>query len=640
MNAADTIGQYRFIERLGAGAFGEVWKAEHVELGVVRAVKIPRSRDIAARLKEEGRIVAKLEALRHSNIIQIYDLNTSGGIPYVVYEYVEGEDLATRLCLGPMSVEEVIDLAVQLLSGLAAAHEQGIIHRDIKPSNILIARDDTVKIADFGLGQIAESQALALSRASISGGPFARLSPSQVLAPQSEIGDVVGTLAYMAPEQRRGDEVTAAADMYSLGVVLYEALTRELPEGAFERPSELVTSVSPQLDGAVMDLLSRRPERRPSARGLLDALSVPRIADKGATPSATMSDPAATGPPRSATNTSRIPFQSLPRQASSAAAAGARSVGRERASADDRSARLTGRLEAGLVLALIAFWSATISTIVLWGMQDSRAGASLMVSLLVTVLAAGIAIFRAMGKGGSASNQAPHWRHPSRRQRSTRDDGPVGLRDPNRAPTASVDPHRPVRCALTEYSTPDMAYLSVRPTREVPALSSEPSEKPTVAEASTRSVYELCAQDDFKHAIELALGIADEALKNELLSHIVRCASEADEFNRALTAAESIADERIRDASLLVVVTAASQETEFKYALNAVAAIRSAKQKDAAAQHVAAAATDEDDFSYAVSAATLIEDPGVRRHVAGQVMTRAAEEGATSHALNAQKLLR
>jgi len=232
---------------------------------LIRAVKIPRSPSIEARLKQEGQIVAQLDALRHPNIVQIYDLNTSTNPSHVVYEYVDGEDIACRLRREPMSVDAVIDMALQVLTGLSAAHERGIVHRDIKPSNILLAKDGTVKIADFGLGRIMEQEGLAATQQSLQTGRHGSLWQSQVSDARKADAEIVGTIAYMSPEQQDGEEATPASDLYSLGVVLYEALTGKLPRGAFRAPSGVVEGCPTELDDVVMGLLATEPEDRPGS---------------------------------------------------------------------------------------------------------------------------------------------------------------------------------------------------------------------------------------------------------------------------------------------------------------------------------------------------------------------------------------
>lgn len=268
MQAGDCVGQYRLISRVGGGSFGEVWKAEHTEGHWLGAVKLPRRREVADTLRKEGELSGKLKMLKHANIVEIYDLNTSGEPPHVVYEYVDGEDLACALRRGCLASPDILRIIKDVAAGLQAAHSAGIVHRDTKPSNILIGKDGIARIADFGLGGFAERESRLLSA-----GNAASMSISQVSGPPGNDTPIVGTLAYMAPEQRRGGEVTSAADLYSLGVVLYEALTGELPEGAFEKPSELVSSVPAQLDAVLLELLSRRPERRPTAAQLFNILA-------------------------------------------------------------------------------------------------------------------------------------------------------------------------------------------------------------------------------------------------------------------------------------------------------------------------------------------------------------------------------
>jgi serine/threonine-protein kinase len=150
------------------------------------------------RFLREGQIAARLS---HPNVVQVFDVGDEGGRPYIVMEYVEGETLAERLVrLGRLPPAEVVDLGLQVAAGLAHAHAAGLVHRDVNPRNLLLRRDGTVKIADFGIARPLDDSGL------------------------TQTGAVLGTMAYLAPEQARGLEVTTAVDCYALGAVLYEAV--------------------------------------------------------------------------------------------------------------------------------------------------------------------------------------------------------------------------------------------------------------------------------------------------------------------------------------------------------------------------------------------------------------------------------
>src|SRR5580704_8609510 len=187
LSAGTRLGPYEILAPIGAGGMGEVYKARDTRLGRVVAVKVSRER-FSDRFEREARAVA---ALNHPNIGQLYDVGASpSGFGYLVMEFVEGAPIA---------------------DGMAAAHALGIVHRDLKPGNILVTRDGRVKILDFGLATSAASTADA------------------TLTMLTDPGTTVGTVAYMPPEQARGQAVDARSDLWSLGVVLYEMATRTRP---------------------------------------------------------------------------------------------------------------------------------------------------------------------------------------------------------------------------------------------------------------------------------------------------------------------------------------------------------------------------------------------------------------------------
>ncbi len=196
------LGPYEIIARLGEGGMGEVWRARDTRLGRDVAIKTSHQQ-FNERFEREARAVA---ALNHPNVCHLYDV----GPDYLVMELIEGETLH-----GPISVEETIKVAAQIASALEAAHERGIVHRDLKPANIKITPDGTVKVLDFGLARISLPD---------EGDP--NESPTMV-GPSSatRVGTILGTAAYMAPEQARGKVVDKRADIWAFGVVLYEIST-------------------------------------------------------------------------------------------------------------------------------------------------------------------------------------------------------------------------------------------------------------------------------------------------------------------------------------------------------------------------------------------------------------------------------
>jgi eukaryotic-like serine/threonine-protein kinase len=256
------IGRYRVERTLGGGGMGDVSLAHDTELGRPVALKslaphLARDGEFRARFLREARLAARL---LHPNIVQVYDVGEDGLGPFIVMEYVDGETLAARLGRrGPLQPAEAVELAVQVCAGLQAAHRASLVHRDVKPGNILLRRDGTAKLTDFGIARALDATVYTMH------------------------GTVLGTPAYLAPEQARGEPVTGAADLYALGVVLYESLTGRRPVESTsvpaliesrERapilpPGDLAPGVTPALEAAVMRCLAVAPSARPASAGEL-----------------------------------------------------------------------------------------------------------------------------------------------------------------------------------------------------------------------------------------------------------------------------------------------------------------------------------------------------------------------------------
>ncbi|HKC23311.1 MAG TPA: serine/threonine-protein kinase, partial [Thermoanaerobaculia bacterium] len=219
LGAGSRLGSYEIGTRIGAGGMGEVFRARDTRLNRDVAIKVlPASvvedRDRVARFRREAQLVA---SLNHPNVAAIYGLEETNGTVALALELVDGEDLAQRLARGPIPVDEAIAIARQIAEGLEAAHERGIVHRDLKPANVKVTPDGAVKILDFGLAKARESDPAA----SNSG-----LSQSPTMSRHmTEAGMILGTAAYMSPEQARGKLVDKRSDVWSFGVVLHEMLT-------------------------------------------------------------------------------------------------------------------------------------------------------------------------------------------------------------------------------------------------------------------------------------------------------------------------------------------------------------------------------------------------------------------------------
>jgi serine/threonine protein kinase/tetratricopeptide (TPR) repeat protein len=242
-----TIAHYRILEKLGEGGMGVVYKAEDTKLGRMVALKFPpiksgASSEERVRLTHEARAAASLD---HPNICTIHEIGEVDGQPYIAMALVDGQSLRDRLHGGPLNLVDALSIANQIAEGLAAAHERGIIHRDIKPENIMVNARGQVRIMDFGLAKSLQWQTKI-----------------------TQEGSTPGTAAYMAPEQARGETVDARADLWSLGVVIYESLTGALPfEGS--HPAAVMYSVLHEPHRSMRD---RKPMVTPEVESLVDRL--------------------------------------------------------------------------------------------------------------------------------------------------------------------------------------------------------------------------------------------------------------------------------------------------------------------------------------------------------------------------------
>jgi serine/threonine-protein kinase len=262
--AGTRLGPYEVLSAIGAGGMGEVYRAKDTRLDRDVAIKVlptELSTD-AERLSRFEREAKATAALSHPNVLAVYDVGTHEGAPYLVEELLKGESLLDRLRSGAVPVRKAVGIAVQFAHGLAAAHEKHLVHRDLKPANVFLTTDGTVKILDFGLARLAEG--VPHEDAETTAG---------ALAGMTQFGRVLGTTAYMAPEQARGLPVDARADIFAFGVVLYEVLAGERPfRGRTvsdtiaailkDDPPPLPGRVPPALQRIVGQCLEKRPEDR------------------------------------------------------------------------------------------------------------------------------------------------------------------------------------------------------------------------------------------------------------------------------------------------------------------------------------------------------------------------------------------
>src|SRR5438445_2875275 len=209
-----TIGHYKISKRIGTGGMGEVYLATDITAGRKAALKLLPTRFTgdAERLKRFRQEARAVVGLNHPNILTVYEIGEDHSIHYIASELIEGETLRQRLMRGRMQLSEAVEIAIQVASALAAAHETGIVHRDIKPENIMLRPDGYVKVLDFGIANLAES---AFAEATADG------TGSMTLADTS-LGSILGTVRYMSPEQACGAQVDKSTDIWSLGVVFYE----------------------------------------------------------------------------------------------------------------------------------------------------------------------------------------------------------------------------------------------------------------------------------------------------------------------------------------------------------------------------------------------------------------------------------
>ena len=279
MIIGSTISHYRILERLGGGGMGVVYLAEDTTLGRRVALKflppaLAASPDSRERLLREARAAS---ALNHPHICTIHEVGEQDGQPFIAMEWLDGETVKQRLERGPFPVDALLEAAIQIAEALDAAHARGIVHRDLKPANLFVTRRGDAKVLDFGLAK------------SVDGAPDLDTFTGQ--GPLTSPGSTVGTVAYMAPEQARGEPVDARTDLFSLGLVLYEMATGQMavPSGStalaydailnrqFSSVTEINRNVPSSVDRVVRRLLSKAPTaRHQSARELRDELDAIR----------------------------------------------------------------------------------------------------------------------------------------------------------------------------------------------------------------------------------------------------------------------------------------------------------------------------------------------------------------------------
>jgi len=237
--SGEQIGPYTILEFLRAGGMGEVYKARDTRLGRTVAIKFLPSAlaDNAAALDRFQREACAASALNHPHICTVHDIGDYRGRPFFVMELLEGQSLNERICGKPVPILELVDLAAQTCDALQAAHAKGIVHRDIKPANVFLTANGQIKILDFGLAKLVEE--------SHSTATTVTATEAEIIAraiTRTRIGRLMGTPAYLSPEQARGEEVDARTDIFSFGLVLYEMATGR-PAFRGQTSGELINAI-------------------------------------------------------------------------------------------------------------------------------------------------------------------------------------------------------------------------------------------------------------------------------------------------------------------------------------------------------------------------------------------------------------
>jgi serine/threonine-protein kinase len=281
MMIGENISHYRVISKIGEGGMGEVYLAEDITLRRKVALKVlpPSLAQDKERLSRFEQEAFAASALNHPNILTIHEFGSIGETPFLACEFIEGETLRERLQRAPLTLAEAVEIASQIVQALVAAHEARIIHRDIKPENVMLRKDGLVKVLDFGLAKLIQERNIdRIPRSEENADTLMQeQTPQQLTSP----GMVMGTIAYMSPEQARGNTVDARTDIFSLGVMLYEMVMQRQPFTG-ETASHVIVAIlehepplahlPPELVDTLRHALAKNPTDRYSSPELLTEL--------------------------------------------------------------------------------------------------------------------------------------------------------------------------------------------------------------------------------------------------------------------------------------------------------------------------------------------------------------------------------